>query len=121
MSHSVTECSSSRIPHQRLTCSGFVIASHTSCLGASKRRVKVISRSDGVVAANVSLLAAWLTGISALLSFRFPCLRFRCLRFPGLQFPQVVTEPVETPIPDVAVALGPLGNFLEGGRFNPAG
>ena len=36
-------------PHQRVTCSGRVIASHTRAAGASNRRVIRISVSDGSV------------------------------------------------------------------------
>ena len=99
ISQTVTEYRSSRMPHQRLTCSGLVIASNTRCRGASNRRVSVISRSDGVVALNVSLFAARACG-HVFFSFCF-------------QFLQVVVEPIEARFPDVPVALGPVGDLLE--------
>ena len=55
------------MPHHRLMCSGLCMASKTRWRGASKTRVKWISRSDGVVTLNVSLLAVPLTAMGGLL------------------------------------------------------
>src|SRR5262245_53549006 len=86
------------MPHQRLTCSGLVMASNTSCRGASNTRVSVISVSDGVVLWKVLLFAA-LTGMTLLL---------------GFEFLQIRVKSIEACFPDVTVAFGPLGHFLQG-------
>src|SRR5687767_5522984 len=93
------------MPHQRLTCSGFVMASNTRRLGASNRRVSTISRSDGVVALKVSLFAT------------MPAAMFLLL---GCKFLQVGFETIETLFPDDAVPLGPVRHFLERRRFEAA-
>src|SRR6187200_3064935 len=98
------------MPHQRLTCTGFDIASKTRRRGASKSRVRTISRSEGVVALKLSLFATLLTAM-------FPLLLLRFLLF---QFLQIVVEPVEACFPDMPVAFGALGHLLEGTSLQPA-
>src|SRR5687767_2196305 len=87
-------------------CSGFVMASNTSSRGASKSRVMRISRSDGKVILNESLFAAgWLANMGLLL---------------GFQMLQICVERVEAPLPEDAIALGPLGDFLDRSGLQPA-
>src|SRR5262249_29434965 len=109
MSHTASPYRSSRLPHQRRTCSGLVIASYTRWRGASKRRVRVISRSEGVVTLKVSLFATRLAGMVPLLRFRGLC---------PFQFLKVAVEAIETCFPDMAIAFGPVGDFLEWSRFD---
>src|SRR5688572_26137045 len=108
ISHTATECLSSRMPHQRRTCSGFVRASKTRWRGASNTRVITMSVSDGVVTLKVRLFAALLADMGFL------------LRVPGFHLLQVGVEAFETRLPDVAVALGPVGHLLEWGRLDAA-
>src|SRR5262245_17209983 len=82
------------------------MASNTRRAGASNRRVRTISRSEGVVTLKVSLFAARTAGMSLLLRF---------------QVLQVHLELVEASLPDVAIALRPLGDLLERARLDPAG
>src|SRR4029453_17880665 len=83
------------------------MASKTRCRGASNRRVMTISRSDGVVTVKVLLFATLLTAMFLLLLFRF-------------QFLEVTLEAIEPPFPDLAIALGPVGHFLQRAGFEPA-
>src|SRR6187397_757965 len=94
------------MPHHFRTCSGFVIASNTSSMGASNRRVSMISRSEGVVVLNVSLLAARLTGMAFL---------------PGLEVLKDGVEAVQPSLPHVAIPVGPLGHLLQGRGLQAAG
>src|SRR5436309_3073082 len=87
-------------------CSGLVIASKSRWRGASKSRVKRISRSDGVVTLKLTLLAARLTAMFFLLRF---------------ELVQIGIEAIETLFPDRAIALGPVGHVLERPRLEPAG
>src|SRR5262249_19491598 len=105
ISQTESEYLSSRDPHHRLTCSGFVMASNTRRGGASNSRVNTISRSEGVVVLKVWLFATLLTAISFLLPF---------------QFVQVVVESVEARLPDVAIPFGPVSHFLQRARFDAA-
>src|SRR6478735_83875 len=93
------------MPHQRRTCSGLVIASNTSARGASKRRVRTISRSDGVVALNESVFAAPLPIMFLLLLS---------------EFTEVDVEPIETRVPEVAIALRPVRDLLQRFPLDPA-
>src|SRR5919198_5340796 len=94
------------MPHQRLTCSGFVIASNTSSLGASNSRVSRISRSEGVIDWNVPLFAA------------VPAIMFVLL---CLKLVQIRIQPIEALLPDVAIALRPVDHVLQRCRPDPAG
>src|SRR5688500_2348181 len=103
------------MPHQRLTCSGFVIASKTSSRGASKSRVRTISRSDGVDAANVLLFAACVTAMFLLLG--------GALRVPPdfwLQCFQVAVQTIEALLPERPVTLRPLRDVLDRGSLETA-
>src|SRR6266508_1747901 len=89
-------------PHQFDMCSHEVCASNTRSRGASKTRVMTISLSDGVV--TVSLLP--LPPIALLLSS-------------SLELLQVLVQPVVALLPEAAVPLGPLCDFLERPRLEP--
>src|SRR5688572_16831078 len=86
-------------------CSGLLIASNTRCRGAANTRIIRISRSDGVVTVNDPLFAT------------VPAAMFLLL---GLQLLDIRLEAIEALFPHRAIALGPLGHFLEPGRFQPA-
>src|SRR5712691_3119059 len=94
------------MPHHCATCSAVVIASKTRVRAASNRCVNRISRSDGVVTLKLSLFATRLTAMFFLLRF---------------ELPQVGIEAIETLFPDRAIALGPVGHFLERPHLEPAG
>src|SRR5439155_17010691 len=88
-------------PHHRRMCSHALCARNTSSRGASKTRVRTISRSDGVVTVRAPLLA-WL--IAAL-----------------LQLVQVVVEVLVALLPEPPVLLGPLRDPAQRCRYEPAG
>src|SRR5687767_4299419 len=66
-----------------------------------------ISRSDGVVTLKLWLFTALLTTMACSLLL--------------VDLFQVAVEPIEPFFPDVAVALGPVGDFLERAGLDPAG
>src|SRR6202171_4878659 len=78
-------------PHQEPMCSGSVQAWKTRSRGASNTRVKTISRSAALV---LALLAAMLL----LLVF---------------QFTQIIVQTIEALLPETAIVLRPVGDFLE--------
>src|SRR6476646_7765110 len=79
------------------------MTSKTSCLGASKRRVMRISWSETVVTVKLSLLAL-LASMTLLL---LVLLRFAWL---ALELVEVIAEPFEPPLPEVAIMLRPVGD-----------
>src|SRR4051812_39652214 len=81
------------------------MASNTRARGASKRRERRISSGEGVVTSKVSLFAARLPTMTLLLC---------------LQSLQIAVEPIEPPLPELAVALGPVHDLLERCRLQPA-
>src|SRR5688572_27814370 len=81
------------------------MASNTSCLGASNRRVRRISSSDGVLTLNVSLFTALLPTMARLLS---------------LHLLQVRVQTIEAVFPDLPVLLGPRGDLPQGRGLDPA-
>src|SRR5918992_1490745 len=86
------------------TCSGFVQASQTRRRGASTTRVMTTSRSVGVVSVVVPTLFAFAVATFLLLGFEVLEKRI---------------ESVVIRVPDAAIALGPLGHFLERRRLEP--
>src|ERR1044072_5375981 len=97
-----TEYPSARLPHQRLMCSGLLIASNTRCRGALNSRVKWISVSVGVVTLKVSLFA---TPVAAMFLLLFLLRR--------LQLLQVEFEVVEACLPDAPEVFRPVRDLLQ--------
>src|SRR5579859_365098 len=93
-------------PHHCATCLGSVNASQTISRGASYTRDVTISRSDATVA---GLFLSLIAGMLLLLMNSF------CF-----QRAQIVVEPVEALLPELAIVLHPLMHFLEGGGLQPA-
>src|SRR5262245_38492062 len=91
-------------PYQRLTCSGLVHASNTSCRGALNTRVKTISRSDG--SSSASTLSLVLASTLFLL---------------GLQGLQIGVQAVQALFPEAAIAFQPVVDAPECARLDPAG
>src|ERR1700676_3476419 len=90
-------------PNQRGRCSGLVHASKTRRRGASKTRVKTISRSDGVVT------------VKALLFFATMFLLLL------LHFQQILIETLKTLVKETAIVLHPASDVLERSGLEPAG
>src|SRR5437899_1334916 len=90
------------LPHQRLTCSGLVVASKTSSRGASRTAVMTSSRSDGIDRVTTGLL---FTVMLSLLAF---------------QLLQIVIELAHTLLPVLAIALHPVGDIFQWRRLQPA-
>src|SRR5580658_9245509 len=88
-------------PHHWTTCFGSVHILKTSFGGASKSRVKSSSRSEGMVSVTL-----FFSGISFL----------RCL-----DFLEVIVEAIEALLPELAIALEPMGGLLERLGLEPAG
>ena len=94
------------MPHQRRTCSGLRHRLEHELPRRVEQTRQRISRSDG--RGDLEGLAIC-DAADDHVFFSF-----------ALQFLQVGLEPVEALLPDVAVALGPLGDFLERRRLDPA-
>src|ERR1700730_469329 len=106
ISHTVIGISVHR--SQRLTCSGFVMASNTRCRGASNIRVMAISRSDGVVIFRVlSILASTLLLLDWLRLVLPLALRSGFRGLIGLQFFQIIVEAIEVLVPEAAETSEP--------------
>src|ERR1041384_4273024 len=87
-------------------CSGRVITSNTSCLGASNRRVSRISSSDGWLTSKLPLFAVALATMMLLLSF---------------QALQIAVHAIQALLPDVPVVLGKGGHGAQRGGVDLAG
>ena len=106
-------------PSQRLSSSGLVQASKTRLRGASKVRVMAISRSEGVVTCNFPAFFAVLFELFAV-SFTFCFIGRSPLSLSGLtsfllglQLFEQGVEALVIALPELAVALQPLGCFRE--------
>src|SRR5260370_34235208 len=92
-------------PHQRLRCSQFVHAFHTSSRGASKTRVMTISRSW------VSVSGIFCALLAAIASFSFFLQLVRAVAHVALKnsgLRQVLCQAIELAIPSHAVAIARL-------------
>src|SRR5271155_5199905 len=88
-------------PHQFTRCVGLVIACHTSSRGASRIRVKTISRS--------AVLSAGLLFVSAMMLLLF------------FQFLQIGVEAIQALLPDNSILFHPIRNLLKRLGFQAAG